>query len=1358
MGNLGTMVVRLALELKRYKDELRDAVRDTHVQMTQAQRSTSGLTAETKKLDQQAGSAASQFGKLERAVNSADFSRASSGLAGLVGNAGRLALITGLGAALTFVGAASVRLAGDLVPVQRQFDVLNSSMVTVAGGSKAAAREMAWIKPFAATTPFQLGEVTSAFVKLKGLGLDATEGSLRSFGNTASAMGKNVNQMIEAVADAATGEFERLKEFGIRAKVEGDSVQFTFQGMTTTVRNSAAEITGYLKALGDVNFAGAMAERAATLDGVLSNTADSWDRFVLSVSQAGVSDAIGNTARAATNDLNVLADTLEQAKLKGDGFFKSMANAAGVTIGRSAFGLLQGSVNLLNGSLNTLTGGVIDLNSNLDLMPDNLKPASVQMELYAGKVKQAEAEYAALSARLAQVPDNIYIKSDLNNLARYIAALRLAREEQRALMGGGAAEAGPVGSVGSGDTALARAQRADYDRRKEALDGFMGKYATDGEKMAQEIKKQKALLGDLYSPEVEARIREHYIKPVRGASAATKAATAAEKERTESAERESGFRQKVIEAELRWTVEAAKASNEAFDEYFAGQEKDRLAGEARIKTAREMLDALQFETALLGMNTQEREVATAMRELERAGVVKGTEAYEAYAEAIRQGVVDKATQQEGLAFWKSVDQTAHDVFVSVADEGEDAFKKIGKTIKSAVLDMLYQMTVKKWIIQISGQGGAGTGGGTNWLDMASKAYDAYTGGSAAASAGTITNGMTQAQMLSAQTAGMGTTAATTSTAAAGTSGAATTAAAGTGTASAGAAAGGASTATAVAGYAAWIYAAYQLADSFYERGYNKEAVKDSAVYNASGEKGLYQMMKALGMSEKMANIWSGTTRMATLFGRRLKEAGMQGQFTGDGGIDVANYQYYKGGVFRSNKRVTSEMSDGRAESFEQQLRNTQASAAAMARAMGASSEAVEAWVGKININLKGLSDSEAAAKIAEELDKLRGRMIAAVPELGMSAEMFVKHLGDVNAAIEGVGMGAGTIASVITDGMLGRLSTAQVGEQLSDIIIGGIYNSLAGGFAAQISNVFTQQIIQPVMTAVLAGVPISAAISQQAINTVVATAQGAAAQLSAIISNPAFRAAIASIQSAISSVASISTSSAKHVKSYGSAASASALAAKQAADEQRRAAQAVKDAWQSATDSILEEMRRLRAEILGESPAGEAYAQAQFAIATAQARAGDQAAAERLPELSQALVELATVNAASLSDLRVTQGATLASLAETRRILAVKYGLALPAFADGGMHSGGLRLVGERGPEIEATGAARYYSAEQTRGMLSGSGDTAALEALLERLVAKVDGLRGPLDGMKDKQRETFEVLDKWTQGGRSGQVRVLTS
>jgi hypothetical protein len=47
-------------------------------------------------------------------------------------------------------------------------------------------------------------------------------------------------------------------------------------------------------------------------------------------------------------------------------------------------------------------------------------------------------------------------------------------------------------------------------------------------------------------------------------------------------------------------------------------------------------------------------------------------------------------------------------------------------------------------------------------------------------------------------------------------------------------------------------------------------------------------------------------------------------------------------------------------------------------------------------------------------------------------------------------------------------------------------------------------------------------------------------------------------------------------------------------------------------------------------------------------------------------------------------------------------GAAVHGFAAGGLHGGGVRMVGENGPEIEVTGPARYYSAGQTAAMLGG--------------------------------------------------------
>lgn len=330
---------------------------------------------------------------------------------------------------------AGAGLAGQIIAVQRQFDVLNASLITVTGSTQNAAGAFEWIQKFAATTPYQLEEVTGAFIKMKAMGLNASEDALRSYGNTASAMGKGLDQMIEAVADAATGEFERLKEFGIKSKKEGDNVTFTFRGVETTIRASSDNIVSYLRRIGDEDFASAMNERVKTLDGSVSNLADSYNKLLLTISQGGFGQTVSREIGILSNDFTALSDAMQASAKKGDGAFMQLANGAGLVAGRTTFGALQSAANLTNSAINLLTGGVFDLNENVNLMPVNLLPAAAQMEIMTSRLKQAKVEYDVLASRLADAPDNIYIKSEINQLGLYIEKLEEATKQQRLMQG-----------------------------------------------------------------------------------------------------------------------------------------------------------------------------------------------------------------------------------------------------------------------------------------------------------------------------------------------------------------------------------------------------------------------------------------------------------------------------------------------------------------------------------------------------------------------------------------------------------------------------------------------------------------------------------------------------------------------------------------------------------------------------------------------------------------------------------------------------------------------------------------------------------------------------------------------------------
>jgi hypothetical protein len=81
------------------------------------------------------------------------------------------------------------------------------------------------------------------------------------------------------------------------------------------------------------------------------------------------------------------------------------------------------------------------------------------------------------------------------------------------------------------------------------------------------------------------------------------------------------------------------------------------------------------------------------------------------------------------------------------------------------------------------------------------------------------------------------------------------------------------------------------------------------------------------------------------------------------------------------------------------------------------------------------------------------------------------------------------------------------------------------------------------------------------------------------------------------------------------------------------------------------------------------------------------------------------------------------------------------AFAKGGDHPGGLRIVGENGPEIEATGASRIWNADQTRQIMGGALNPVPVQATRHQgdndaVVIELRALRKEVADLRDQQRQ----------------------
>ena len=384
-----------------------------------------------------------------------------------------------LGAALGAMGAGKV--AGDLISITRETGIMTASLRTATGSAESAAVAFDAITKLASQLPESVDSVSTAFTKLVNYGLNPSEAAIKSYANTAAALGKDLSQMVEAVADAATGEFERLKEFGIKSKVQGDQVSFVFRGVTKTVQNSAEEIESYLQSIGDVEFAGSATEQMKELDGEVSNLADSYDGLLRSISKAGAGDLISAGVRSASSALQELNDQVASGQLGAyldatAGKFSNFADSA-----RIAFEMVAVYYDDFESLFDGGGGFLLESFKNL---PENLTAfiqiATIEVASFADKVSAYGEQIARGLNPVTAIKDAVGGYEQLNTSLGIINQTRLESIEA---------------SLSERDAALASfdSQISKADELRQKYDENAAAVLASGDALAQfQIKGEKA--------------------------------------------------------------------------------------------------------------------------------------------------------------------------------------------------------------------------------------------------------------------------------------------------------------------------------------------------------------------------------------------------------------------------------------------------------------------------------------------------------------------------------------------------------------------------------------------------------------------------------------------------------------------------------------------------------------------------------------------------------------------------------------------------------------------------------------------------------------------------------------------------
>ena len=228
-----------------------------------------------------------------------------------------------VGSKMAIVGAAVLGVGYAGVTASMELEGYRSKLEVAMKDTKAAADMYQWAKEMAAKTPFEMKSVVDAVVRLQMYGLEAKEW-FGMVGNMAGAMGKDVTQAVEAVADAVSGGgLERLKEFGITGSMLKDA---GWSGGYQTVEDINS-LKAALQSVMTERFGGGMDKMMGTAAGAVSNFKDAIFNL-----RAAIGDALTPTIKEITPYITKIADSMTELA-------KSPAGRA-MTIIAMAFGLI----------------------------------------------------------------------------------------------------------------------------------------------------------------------------------------------------------------------------------------------------------------------------------------------------------------------------------------------------------------------------------------------------------------------------------------------------------------------------------------------------------------------------------------------------------------------------------------------------------------------------------------------------------------------------------------------------------------------------------------------------------------------------------------------------------------------------------------------------------------------------------------------------------------------------------------------------------------------------------------------------------------------------------------------------------
>lgn len=201
--------------------------------------------------------------------------------------------------------AAFIQSTGSVADARAQFEMLQQ-----------AARDT--IQPF--------DSLKAAALELRKNGLQPSAEQLKTFSQIAYGTGQSLETVSKAFTGTIQGNLRGLRQLGITAQDNGETLLLTYKGATTEIQKNTAALSDYFATIGAEN-EGVLDYLQGGVTGALNHLENAWGDFYRAIAESGFGDLVTHAIRDIATELDSITSWINDNREPIKAFFTTITES-----------------------------------------------------------------------------------------------------------------------------------------------------------------------------------------------------------------------------------------------------------------------------------------------------------------------------------------------------------------------------------------------------------------------------------------------------------------------------------------------------------------------------------------------------------------------------------------------------------------------------------------------------------------------------------------------------------------------------------------------------------------------------------------------------------------------------------------------------------------------------------------------------------------------------------------------------------------------------------------------------------------------------------------------------------------------